>query len=125
MTVAEVHVGDWGTELRLTLKDGSTVVNLTDAVWIRYRISDPDEVVMIRDAVIRNPPGTDGKIKYVFVDGELDQEGTWEYQVKVLFPSGFWQSDILNFVVYENLGGGPSVSPSASISPSASPSPSV
>ena len=118
---AEVHIGDWGTELRLTLKDGSDVVSLVGATYQRVRISDPDENVIIRDLVIRNPPGTDGKVKYVFQDGELDVEGQWEYQAKVLYSGGFWQSDILNFTVYVNLEGS-STSPSASLSPSASPS---
>jgi hypothetical protein len=118
--VREVHKGDWGTVLELTCKDGSAVVPLTDATWIKLRLTDPDDVNVVKDMVISNPPGTDGKVKYTFVDGEIDLEDTWQYQVKVLFPGGFWQSDILEFTVYENLE-----ESSASASVSASPSPSA
>jgi len=122
----EVHTYDWGTALRITLKDGNAVVPLADAEYIKVRFSDPDEVTFVRDMIVTTHPGTDGKVHYIFAITEIDQEGTWQYQVKVKFPAGFWQSDILSFVVYENLTvESASQSSSASVSPSASPSPSA
>ena len=117
---AEVHVNDWGTVLKITLKDGANVVPLADATEIKMRLSDPDDVTTIKDLTVVTPPGTEGKVKYVFLANELHTAGGWDYQVKVTFPAGFWQSDLLSFTVYENID-----VPSASVSPSASASPSA
>jgi hypothetical protein len=47
--------------------------------------------------------GTDGKIEYTTVDGDLNGAGNWEIQAKVVTPSGTWSTGVGYFKVYENI----------------------
>jgi hypothetical protein len=47
--------------------------------------------------------GTDGKIQYITVEGDLDEIGTWRLQSKITFPTASWSTEIGTFKVYENL----------------------
>lgn len=114
----EVHVGDIGTELEVTFKDGNNAVSLETATAIKVRITDPNDSSILRDLTVVTPPGTDGVTHYYFAAGELHTSGTWYYQGTATFPGGYWQSAILTFEVFDNLAE-ESSSPSASASPSA------
>lgn len=120
----EVHVGDIGTELEVTFKDGNNPVPLVTATAIKVRITDPNDSSILRNLTVVTPPGSDGVTNYFFVDGELHTPGTWYYQGTATFPGGYWQSAVLSFEVFDNLAE-ESSSPSASVSPSASASPSA
>ena len=69
----DLHVGDTGTVFLVTILDDGVPVDLTSgsigANYILFR--KPDTSTMQKSASFYND-GTDGKIKYVSVDGDLD-----------------------------------------------------
>lgn len=98
----EIHVGDVGTILEVTVTDSGVAVNLSSATTKEIFLSKPNGVVITKTAAFVSN-GSDGKLQYTTIIGDLDQHGIWKLQVKVALPTGTWQSDIQEFRVYPNL----------------------
>jgi hypothetical protein len=64
--------------------------------------SKPDGAVVEKTAVF-STDGSDGKIRYITVDGDLDAIGKWKIQARVVMPTGSWSSNLSSFKVYGNL----------------------
>ena len=47
--------------------------------------------------------GLDGQLKYVSVNGDLDQFGAWQLQAYIVVPGFDGHSSISNFEVFSNL----------------------
>ena len=104
--VEELHVGDWGTIIRVTVNDcsdsGSSVLDLSATTTKQIIFRKPDGTILTKTATFTTD-GTDGKIQYTTVNGDIDIAGDWKIQVYLVFPSGSWRTDIGNFNVYSNL----------------------
>lgn len=105
--VAEVHVGDIGTVFRITLKDkqcdGTMVIlDVSAASKLDIIFRAPNGIKKTKSANFTTD-GSDGKIEYISLDGDIDSAGEWKIQVYLELPSGKWSSDIGSFYVYENL----------------------
>ena len=98
----EVHQDDIGTVFEITLLDDTTPVDLVFATEMKIAFQKPDGTTLLVDAALVTD-GTDGKMQYTTIAGDIDQEGNWKYQAKVSFPTGVWHSDIVSFRVYANL----------------------
>ena len=105
MAADEIHVGDIGTTLVVTIKDGSTIVDLSSATTKKLEFQPPDGGVKLIKNASFTTDGTDGKIQYAFVSGDLSACGRWRYQGFVGIGSSYWHSDIGEFKVYDNLPG--------------------
>lgn len=111
----EIHVGDIGTIFELTLVDGSEPLNLTDVETTEFVFKPPNGDAFVRTALVVNPPGTNGKLLYVTVEGDLGSgpfdsaaAGKWFVQARVVFPEaadqpGEWRSGRVPFPVHPNL----------------------
>jgi len=42
-------------------------------------------------------------MEYVTASGDLDEDGGWKYQGRVVFPSGSFSTDIQKVKVFKNL----------------------
>lgn len=106
MSVEEVHEGDIGTVFEATMKDGTTVVDLTDNTSIDFIFQRPDGSSFTKEAELVGD-GTDGKMKYVVEDATiLTPAGIWHLQAKIVMPdppAGTWRSNRHKFRVYENI----------------------
>jgi len=102
MAANEIHVGDIGTVLRVTVKDGDDAVDVSTATTKTIILEDPSGNNSDKAATFTTD-GTDGKIQYTTVSGDLDERGNWSIQAKVVMPSGTWYSDIYTFEVHGNL----------------------
>lgn len=102
MAANEIHIGDIGTILRVTVKDGDTAVNISSATSKIIILEDPDGNNSEKTAIFTTD-GTDGKIQYTTIAGDLDERGNWSIQAKIVMPSGTWYSDVSVFQVHENL----------------------
>ena len=102
MAANEIHVGDIGTSFRVTLMDGTAVVDLQAATTLNFHFLKPDETTIVRAAALYTD-GTDGIIEYLTVLDDLDQDGRWKLQAEVVLPSGTWKSDISCFRVHKNI----------------------
>ena len=98
----EIHVNDIGTILKVTIKVNGVALTISPATVKRIIITDPDGRKLNKPAAF-DSDGSDGVLKYIIVDGDLEKAGTWQLQAKVTLSGGSWSSDIATFEVAENL----------------------
>ena len=102
MAANEIHVGDIGTILRLTIKDGDNIVDISGAITKTIILEDPSGNNLEKSGTFYTD-GTDGIIQYTTIAGDFDERGNWAIQAKIVLPSGTWYSDTYTFVVHANL----------------------
>lgn len=104
MAVPQVHRQDIGTEFRITLvtDDKGTPDNISTATAIVFIFDPPEGNSFERDGAFLTD-GTDGKVKYNSIAGDLSRGGLYRLQVRIITPSGTWSSTITTFRVKENL----------------------
>lgn len=103
--MADIHVGDVGTQFVITLKDHNGVVlDVTAAITKTLTFQPPrGALTAFERAANFVTDGEDGQIYYVTQAGDLSAAGEWELQAYVELPSGAWHSDITRFDVVGNL----------------------
>lgn len=100
-----IHVNDIGTTLEMTVKDqDGNIVNISGASTMTVYLERPNGAGVLTRTAVWGTDGTDGVMKYVTVDGDLDQAGSWQMQGFVTIGGGSWHSDIVQLVVATNLG---------------------
>lgn len=102
MAANEIHVGDIGTIFRTTVKEGSSVLDISAATTTQLIFRRPDGTSFTKTAEFTTD-GTDGKIEYPTIAGDLDVAGNWSWQSYIVMPSGSWHTDIGTFSVHANL----------------------
>tara|TARA_R110000744_G_scaffold143369_2_gene255213 strand:- start:536 stop:865 length:330 start_codon:yes stop_codon:yes gene_type:complete len=105
--VEQAHVNDIGTVFRVTVYDTtstgeSEVANISGATTKTLVFGRSDGTTFSKLAVFTTD-GTDGKIEYASIDGDLNKAGTWSIQAYVVTSTGSWNSSVGNFRVFENL----------------------
>lgn len=97
----EVHIGDIGSTFICTIEEDGTVVDLATATDLKIYMKTPTETKTFDASLYTD--GTDGKIKYVTVEGDIDLAGEWQIQAGANI--GGWQgrSSVEKFEVYANL----------------------
>lgn len=98
----EIHYNDIGTIFRGTIQDGSSVVDISGATTIQMLFNPPGGATRTKTATLTGD-GTDGKMQYTTVDGDLNVLGVWQWQGQVVLPAGTWRTDVKTFVVHSNL----------------------
>lgn len=101
-TTQEVHVGDIGTIFRVTLYDGTSVVDLSSATEKLLVFQKPNRDSVAQTAAFYTD-GTDGILQYQTVTDDLDMSGAWSIQAVVTLSSGKWSSSVGTFTVYDNI----------------------
>lgn len=99
---SEIHYGDIGVNFNITVMNGTEILNVSNANSISIIFQKPDSSDLTKIAVLTTN-GTDGKIKYTTVAGDLDQIGTWQIQARVDFGASVFSTDIQKFKVYRNI----------------------
>jgi hypothetical protein len=101
--MANLHVGDYGTHFIATVKDpAGIVIDVSESTNITFTYKKHDKTTIEKTGTF-NTDGKDGKVLYVTQAGDIDQAGTWNVQVTLLFPDGGWSSSIASFTVEKNL----------------------
>lgn len=102
--MTEFGLNDVGNILLLTIKEeGETVgKNIQSATAITYLMKKPDETVSELTAAF-DTNGTDGKVTYTYIAGDLDQVGLYEIQVKVVSVTWTGISSSYFFTVRDTL----------------------
>ena len=103
MSVGEIRLGDIGTEFLITLKDqDSTVIDISSADTLQVIFKKPSCELLTKTATLKTD-GTDGKMYYNSISGDLDEAGVWKIQGSVVFGGSSWKTDITTFRVYDNI----------------------
>ena len=102
MSANEIHVGDIGTVLTVTVKDDTAVVDISSATTKQIILRKPSGTNLEKTGVFVTD-GSDGQMKYTTVSGDLSEAGDWSVQAKVVLTSGTWFSDVSTFTVHPNL----------------------
>ena len=99
---SEVHLNDIGTIFEVTLKDGGTIVDVSGATTKEIIFRSPAGVVKTNTASFKTD-GTDGVIQYTTIADDLDEEGRWGIQGRIVLSTGDWKTDLDEFLVHRNL----------------------
>ena len=104
----EAHINDIGTVFRVTVFDttstgGSTVADVSDASSIMFTFKRPDGTTFTKSGSFTSD-GTDGKVQYTTLDGDLNGAGTWSLQILVVTSGGLSHNTTVGtFRVFENI----------------------
>ena len=102
MPANEIHQNDIGTAFTITIQDGTTAVDISTATTKKIVFKKPSGTKLTYDTAFVSD-GTDGKIKYNVVAGDLDEVGTYKLQSYVVISDGTFYTDIQTFKVHRNL----------------------
>lgn len=98
-----LHLADIGTSFELTVTDqDGAVVDLSSATTKSIVFAKPSGETVTQTASLVNT-GTDGKMEYVTVSGDIDEVGVWEVQGVVTIGAATWHTDTEPVTVLENL----------------------
>lgn len=101
MAADEIHVNDSGVQLRVTVYDDGSIVNVSGATNT-ISIRKPDGTLNEYSASLLTN-GTDGVIYYTTVGGDLDVPGTYKIQATVQTSEGIYHSEKGSFRVKCNV----------------------
>ena len=103
MAINEIHKGDVGTIFTFTIYDETnTLLNIGSATTKNVIIKKPNNTTLTKSASFYTD-GSDGKLSYTTVSGDLDLIGTYYLQCYISMPIGSFYSDINNIQVFNNL----------------------
>ena len=103
MAANEIRVGDIGTQFKVTIKDGTSAVDISSATSTKQIILKKPDGTKLTNAATFFSDGTDGIMYYKTVDGDLDVPGVWKLQGKVVITAGTFSTDVYSFKVHRNL----------------------
>ena len=102
IAIAEAHVNDVGTEIRLTLTDGGFAVDLTGATELKILLRKPSGAVVEKDAGVVGD-ATSGVINCYTATDDLDEAGLYEVQARIALPAWSGHSASRQLRVHANV----------------------
>lgn len=99
---SQIHAGDVGTKLIVTVKDNGSVVDISSASVLSIFIKKPNGTILSRSGTLETD-GTDGKMYYIVSAGDLDVAGNYKIQGQVALSSGTFSTSTATFKVQCNL----------------------
>lgn len=102
ITIAEAHVDDVGTEVRLNVTDGGVPVDLTGATELTIRLRKPSGATVDKPAFLVGA-ATDGVINCYTAAGDLDEAGIYFVQARIVLAAWSGHSEKRQLRVHENV----------------------
>jgi hypothetical protein len=102
MSANEIHQSDIGTLFVATVQQDTSVINISAASTLEFVFEKPSGSSMTKTASLYSD-GTDGKMEYATVAGDLDETGSWRVQAYVALATWQGKSDVHTFEVHPNL----------------------
>lgn len=103
MLTDDVFEGDVGTNFQMTLKDAGVILDVSGATETKFIFSrGPGGTPLVVDVEFVTD-GTDGKLDYDTVAGDINNAGVWSWQAKVVSVASTWYSEVVRFRVQETL----------------------
>lgn len=99
-----IQVGNIGTVIRLTVKEDGVAVDVSSASSTKQIIlGKPDGTSLTKNASFTTD-GSDGKVEYTTIDGDLSLPGWWTAQAYVVMTGFTGHSEVVKFFVHPNIG---------------------
>lgn len=95
-------VGDIGTVVEVTVTEDGTAIDISGATTKTMRFRRGDGTILDVTASF-STDGTDGKIQYAMLSGNLNSAGVWEVQGKAAAASWTYYTGIGQFMVEDVL----------------------
>lgn len=106
MSDPDFHKDDWGNVIELVVRDRSTSrpldISDVDNLWMWFQPPSGAANAFEKTAAF-STDGTDGRMRYVWEEGDLSEVGQWNTQGFLEDASGEWHTDIEIFQVGENV----------------------
>jgi hypothetical protein len=89
-----IYVGDIGTIFRVTATEcvagTDSAVDISGATSLAFTFQKPDGTTLGKadPDVALTTDGTDGKVEYASISGDLDQDGVWKLQARFVLSGG-------------------------------------
>ena len=101
-TTDKIFVGNIGTILQVTIKEKGLIVDISAATLKQLVVVDPSGTRNVHTAAFLTD-GTDGKLQYATVSGDLPIPGEYHIQAILVLTTWSGKSSIGKFPVMENL----------------------
>lgn len=88
---SEIHALDYGTEIRITVKENDVAIDISSSSITEFLIRKPDGTLLTVNADFYTD-GTDGVLTYITVDGDTDIAGTYKFQARITMGGLFYTS---------------------------------
>lgn len=83
----ELHLGDIGTIIKVQMKDGGVVVDVSTATVRQLKLQKRDKTLLEKTMTFFTD-GKDGWLQYITIEGDLvGGKGKWKGQVYIEMPS--------------------------------------
>lgn len=99
----QIHLNDVGTIFEVTLQDANGIFPISGATVLQISFLKADLVTVLVKAAVLTTDGSDGKLNYTALAGDLDQLGDWQLQAYVVTPLFSGYSSIDYFEVVPNI----------------------
>ena len=83
MSWQDIHVDDFGWIGKLTVQQDGSALDISSYSTLQFILTDPDGTAETKTAAF-DSDGTDGILKYTIADGDIDAEGNWNVQARIL-----------------------------------------
>lgn len=106
MAEQQIHIGDAGTTIALTIVDqSSTAVDLSSSTFTAHSImfQNPAGSTATYTVSAFSGSGTSGVIHYTTTSTTFTTAGSWRMQAKIVIGSNTWYSESVKFRVFPNL----------------------
>jgi hypothetical protein len=101
--MSDLHVGDIGTVLRFTVKEGTSILDVSGASVKTLKLLKKDKTVDYFDLDFYTD-GTDGIVEYTTTSGsDIDQKGKITAQVYLEMAGGKWHTSKVDIEVDDNV----------------------
>jgi hypothetical protein len=98
----EVHIGDVGTIIRISITEQGSPLDLTDASVIKVKMKRKDRSTKEVDGTPYGPE-IDGVVQCISDATYFTTKGKTTGQVYLEYPSGKWHTSDFEFEVYDNI----------------------
>lgn len=98
----QIHVGDIGTQLIVTVYDDGEIVDISSATTLTIFIKKPDGSSISKVGLLYTD-GTDGKMYCISIANDFDMSGNYKIQGKVTLGGGTYYTSVGSFKVYCNI----------------------
>ena len=102
MSWENIQVDDFGWVGRLTLQQDGTAKDISSYTTRQFIFTDPDGTAATKTALF-DSDGTDGKLKYTTLDGDIDSVGNWQVTARIINTGSELTSDPHEFRVKARL----------------------